>query len=136
MQRTTMGRIERRTLAAANSGEASAKPAFGAVAVQQVYIEPAGQFPQAKGRCDIGRTQHPRDGQPVNAKARAVGERSELCFGLGIGGQAVGNDADFVPTLGKAAGKIGHMAEQPAHRRAHDLKDPHGRHRPRASVRK
>jgi hypothetical protein len=110
MEASAVGRVEAFDTKAL-AGKARIKPAFGAVAMQDIGMQAATDPRKFERRHDVAKAWKPRHAGPGNAKAAARCKLRQCGIGTISTGKTVANDADRVARFALASNEISHMAE-------------------------
>ena len=127
MQAAAVGRVDDLHLHALALQLATGKPrigaALGAVAVQHVDAELGGELGDFCNRAPVVKAERAGHGNSGQAKSAIVAQTTELHGDFIAAGARIAHHADFRPKLCLSQGKIVHMAEQAADRRAQAMQD-------------
>ena len=123
MQHAAMGGVDGRCAYAGQPRQPGVKPALGAMAMHDVDRKRACQPAHGQRRGQVPSSEQAGHGEAMDAEPGMGGEAGQFLLGLGVVGNGVDHQPHLVAAGGQHAGEIGHMAEQPAHRRPHDLQD-------------
>ena len=93
------------------------------MAVQHVRRQLRDQSHETRVRQQIRRRRLAVDGNAMNAKLEPGREFGQCLVGAIAAGEAVGENADMVATIGLSVGEIEDMTENPADRRAYRMQD-------------
>ncbi len=96
---------------------------LGAVAMQHVRLQLPDEALKARPHLKIRRVRFTANGQSMNAELEARRDLRQRLLGAFAAGQAVGDDADMVATVGLAVGEIEDMAKDAADGRARRVQD-------------
>src|SRR6202171_5430082 len=122
MQRAAMRRIDSNGAIGAGF-QADEGAGFGAMAVQDVRLQPPDQTHDMRPYQHIGGKRFAANGKTMNTKREARRDRRQRRLGALAAGQAVGDNADVVATVDLPVGEVEDVSEDSADWRAHRVQD-------------
>ncbi len=91
--------------------------------MQHPWLQPPDQAHEMHPYQKVRRIWLAADGKTMNAKLKAGRDLLKRRLGALAAGQAVGDDADVVASIGLSVGETQDVTEDPADRRAHCVQD-------------
>jgi hypothetical protein len=91
--------------------------------MQHIRLQPLDQAHETRPDQDVGRARIAADGETVNAKLEAGRDLRQRHLGAFAAGEAVGDNADVVPTVCLSIGEIQDVTDDSADRRVHRVQD-------------